>query len=410
MVAAVHAPHLRQGDVRLVHKQQKILWEIVQQRVGTAAGRAAGEHAGVVLDALAETDFGQHLHVVVGALHDALRLDQLIVCFKVGHPLLHLVADLDKRLLHLLPRHNVVGRRVDGFVGDNVLDLPCDDVDLGDSVDLVAEKLNPHGGVARIGGKNLHHVAAHPELVAGEVDVVALILQLHQLFGQLVPLLAHAGAQRDDHVAVIDWVTQGVDAGDTGHNDDVPALGQGGSGRVTKFFDLVVDGAVLFDIGVGVCDVGFRLVVVVVADKILHRIVWKKRLKLRTKLGGQRLVVRQHQRRTVDLLDDVCHGEGFARTGDAEQRLLLIPAEHPLRQGVDRLRLVAGWLIVRDELKRPVFFLHPVAPFMNLCLVSFDFSTAQTGSQTFSENCPFFPVSTQKAKENAPHFRGVRIN
>ena len=35
--------------------------------------------AGIVFDALAKADFGQHLHIIVGALHDALRLNQFVV-------------------------------------------------------------------------------------------------------------------------------------------------------------------------------------------------------------------------------------------------------------------------------------------------------------------------------------------
>ena len=81
---------------------------------------------------------------------------------------------------------------------------------------------------------------------------------------------------------------------------------------MAQLFDFVVDGAVLFDVGVGVGDIGFRLVIVVVGHKVFHRIVRKKCLELRTQLCCQRLVVRQHQRRAIDLLDDVCHGEGFA--------------------------------------------------------------------------------------------------
>ena len=50
---------------------------------------------------------------------------------------------------------------------------------------------------------------------------------------------------------------------------------------MAQLFDFVIDGAVLFDVGVGVGDIGFRLVIVVVGHKIFHRIVREKCLKLR---------------------------------------------------------------------------------------------------------------------------------
>ena len=59
-------------------------------------------------------------------------------------------------------------------------------------------------------------------------------------------------------------------------------------------------------------DVGLRLVVVVVTHEILHRVVGEKFPELSAQLGGQGLVVGQHQGGALDLLDDLGHGEGLA--------------------------------------------------------------------------------------------------
>ena len=68
---------------------------------------------------------------------------------------------------------------------------------------------------------------------------------------------------------------------------------------MAQALDLVVDGAVFFDEGIGVWDVGFRLVVVVVGDKVLHGVFREKLLELAAQLGGEDLVVGQHQGRAV---------------------------------------------------------------------------------------------------------------
>ena len=80
--------------------------------------------------------------------------------------------------------------------------------------------------------------------------------------------------------------------------------------------DLLVDAGVLLNEGVCVGDVRLRLIVIVVGDEIFHRVVREKLLELRTELGGQRLVVSQHQRRTLHPFDDLGHGEGLAAAGD----------------------------------------------------------------------------------------------
>ena len=53
-------------------------------------------------------------------------------------------------------------------------------VDLGDAVDLVAEELDPVGQVG-VRGHHLERVAAHPELAAAQLHVVALVEDLDQL-------------------------------------------------------------------------------------------------------------------------------------------------------------------------------------------------------------------------------------
>ncbi len=340
----------------LVHKQQKILREIIQQGIRAAALSSAGQHPGIVFDALAEADFGEHLHVVIGAFHDALRLDELVVCLEVSYPLLHLLPNLAQRLLHLIPRNDIMGRRIDCHMGDNILHLSGDGIDFGDAVNLVPEKFHPNRRLAAVGRENLHHVAPHPELVSGEIDVVALVLQIHQLSGQLVPLLLHPGPQGNHHVAVVDWVAQRIDAGHACHDDDIPSLRKRRGCRVSQLFDFIVDGAVLLDIGIGVGDVGLRLIIVIVGHKIFHRIVWEKGFELRTQLGCQRLVVRQHQRGTIDLLDNVCHREGFAGAGNTQQRLFPVSRQHPLCQTLDCLRLVACRLIGGYQLKSSCLF------------------------------------------------------
>ena len=121
--------------------------------------------------------------------------------------------------------------------------------------------------------------------------------------------------------------------------------------RVAQLVDVVVDGRVLGYIGVRGRDVGFRLVVVVVGDKILHGIVRKELLELAAKLGGEGLVVRQHQCRALHTLDDLGHRVGLAGAGHAEQYLLAHAACKPPCQRLDGLRLVAGGRIFRYDMK-----------------------------------------------------------
>ena len=161
--------------------------------------------------------------------------------------------------------------------------------------------------------------------------------------------ISRPAADRDDHRLVILLAADAVDARDAGHHDHVPAREQAAHGREPQPLDLVVDARILLDEGVGARDVGLGLVVIEVADEVFDRVVREEALELGVKLRGQRLVMRDDQRGPVHVPDDVGDGEGLARAGDAQQHLVLRAGQQPFRQLRNRLRLVPGRLVRRDE-------------------------------------------------------------
>ena len=109
---------------------------------------------------------------------------------------------------------------------------------------------------------------------------------------------------------------------DTRRDDDhVAAREQRARGGVAQPVDLLVDRGVLLDVEVLGRDVRLGLVVVVVGDEVLDRVLGEELAELVAELGRERLVVRDHERRPLDLLDRERHRRRLARAGDAEQRL-----------------------------------------------------------------------------------------
>lgn len=121
----------------LVHKQQKIIREIIQQSGGHTARRTAGEHRRIVLDAFAHAHLVKHLNVVIGALGNALRLDQLALGGELLHLCVALGADLFQCCGLLLGADDIVAGREDGYMLDYILFGPGERVELRDAVDLV---------------------------------------------------------------------------------------------------------------------------------------------------------------------------------------------------------------------------------------------------------------------------------
>ena len=107
----------------------------------------------------------------------------------------------------------------------------------------------------------------------------------------LIPVFFHPGTQGNHHVLIVDGTSQTIDTGHRGHDDNILSLRQRRCCRMAQLIDLVVDGGILLDICVRGRDVSLRLVVVIVADKVFHRIIGKKFLHFRIKLGCQRLIM-----------------------------------------------------------------------------------------------------------------------
>ena len=127
---------------------------------------------------------------------------------------------------------------------------------------------------------------------------------------------------------------------------------------MTQPVDFLVDGGILLDIGVRVGDIGFRLIVIIVGNKIFHGVIGKKLPEFATQLSRQRLIVGQHQGGPVQPGNHRRHGKGLSRAGNAQQRLLPQSPIDTVHQRLNGLRLISGGLIVRYELK----VIHLLAP------------------------------------------------
>ena len=68
-------------------------------------------------------------------------------------------------------------------------------------------------------------------------------------------------------------VAHGINAADRRDDDHVPPLPQRRRRAVAEAVDFLVDGGVLFDVGVRRRDIRFRLIVIVIGNEIFHRAV-----------------------------------------------------------------------------------------------------------------------------------------
>ena len=132
-------------------KHEEVVGEVVEQAVGRGARLLAEQDARVVLDAAAVAHLAQHLHVVLGALAQAVRLEELAVAPRTRRsapPSRGWISTSARSMAGLVG--DEVGGRVDGHVlAACSMTSPLDRVEADDLLDLVAPELHADGGVLR---------------------------------------------------------------------------------------------------------------------------------------------------------------------------------------------------------------------------------------------------------------------
>ena len=177
-----------------------------------------------------------------------------------------------------------------GRIDDHPLKGPCNlpqkGINFIYTLDGVTKKLHTDGPVVLIGREDLHPVAPDPEGIAVEIIVVAGILHGHQPAQHDVPHKVGPWLEFKTHLQVVFGGAQTKDARYARHHNHVAPGQYRPGGRMAQSIDHFVDRGIFFNVGIGSRQVGLRLVVVVVADKILNSIVRKDGFELLVKLGS----------------------------------------------------------------------------------------------------------------------------
>src|SRR3712207_384382 len=104
--------------------------------------------------------------------------------------------------------------------------------------------------------RSLQDIAPHPEGAAGELEVVARVLDAHQIPQDVVEVVEAAPLQEDDLRAVLFGASQTVDRRDARDHYDVAPGEEGARRGVPEAVYVLVDLGILLDKGIGLRDVG----------------------------------------------------------------------------------------------------------------------------------------------------------
>ncbi len=307
--------------MRLVQEHHGIFGQVVCQRRRRVAGRRAREVPGVVFNAFAVTQFTEHFQIKPSALFQPLRLHQLALAHEHFQPIREFHLDGFHSRQHLIARRHIVAARIDGEAWNLLPYASGQRVEQLQRFDLVIEKLDADRHFTVFRRENVDGIAAHPKRTPRKLHVIALVLHADQLGYHVALPHPVAGSQRHDHLVVCLRLTDAVNGRDRRDDDHIAPLENALGARQAHLFDVLVDRRVLLDEQVALRDIGLGLVVVVIADEILHRIVREELPELAVKLGCQGLVGGEHNGRATQAGDHIGHRERLARAGHAQKGL-----------------------------------------------------------------------------------------
>ena len=203
----------------------------------------------------------------------------------------------------------------------------------------------------RVRRPNVNNVSANPEGASREIEVVAVVLNIDKVVDEVVALQGNLAINVGSQPRIVLGTTNTVNARHRCHDDNIAARQEHGGRLMPELLDLLVDRSVFLDIRIGLRNIGFGLVVVVVRDKIDDAVVGKKLLELACELSCERLVGGHNQRRLANRLDGLCHGVGLAGARHAKKHLVAISPVDALGKRCNGLRLIARRLIGRNNFK-----------------------------------------------------------
>ena len=336
-----------------IHHQQSVFREVFEKRRRRFAGIAACQVAAVVFDSLAGTGGFHHFDIEDGALFQPLRFQQFAFRMQLRQMFLQFILDARDGLRQRRARRHIVAIGVDGNAFHLGGDFTGQRVKFADRFDLIAEKRNAPGPVFQMARPQINGFATNAEGAAGEEIIIAAILLLHQALHQHIAVNLPAGFQLHHHARIGLDRTDTINAGHRGNDHHIIAFQQRLSCGMAHAVYLFVDLRIFFDIGIGARHIGFRLIVVIIRNEILHRVFREEAFHFTIKLRGKRLVRCQDQGWALHRLNHLGHGEGLAGTCHTQQHLVAVTglqASDKLRNGA---RLVAIRFIRRGHGKPP---------------------------------------------------------
>ena len=206
----------------------------------------------------------------------------------------------------------------------------------------IAKKFYPYNSrlIAQV---DINHIAPDTELSPFKINIIPLILHINKPGYYLIPSNSHPSLYLKRHLPVLFRHPYAVYARYTRHDYYIITRKQRSCGRKPKPINILIYGGILRYICICLRKIAFRLIIVIVADKILHRIIGEEFLEFVVELRRKCLVMGYYKHRPLPSGYCIGYSESLSRTCNAKQCLMLLTIQKTRDQRIYRFRLITLW-------------------------------------------------------------------
>ena len=136
--------------------------------------------------------------------------------------LLVLLSNQVNRLLDFLLRCCIVATRKDGELRWLIEDLASERVDMRNPIYLISKKFHPIGRLLPC-WKDIDHITLNAKGTACKIDIIAMVLDIHQLAQKFILNTPLTLAHRDGQLIIVGGRTKTIDTAHTSNDNHIAA-------------------------------------------------------------------------------------------------------------------------------------------------------------------------------------------
>ena len=236
----------------------------------------------------------------------------------------------------------------------------CNRFNFANTINFITKKLNPNRCFTWICWKYIKSITIHSKRTTRKINIISLILVIYKFHNHSIARNLHTRPERNRKFVVFTRLTKTINTRNRSNNNHIFPFKKRTSCRMAKLIYFIIYWKFFFNISVRTCNICFRLIIVIIWNKIVYWIIRKKFSKFIAKLSCKGFIVSNNKSWSLNFFNNICHSKSLTASGNTQEHLCSKPIVKTLHKTINCLRLVTRWLILRYKFKFSFISTHTI--------------------------------------------------